>query len=94
MNKLNQATADGEASTLNELDESFRYRQFLGSYIQKQGRMSREEYNEFKDLREVFVRRVLQETDILFVKCNTAGSKAIVDGFQASVIVVDEAGQA
>lgn len=53
---------------------------------------ARERRELFKDLQKTLLNRVLQETDILFVTCNTAGSEAVFEGFKTIVLVIDETG--
>lgn len=40
------------------------------------------------------MRRVLTQINIVFVTCNTAGNETIVNEFKATIVFIDEAGQA
>ena len=80
--------------SLDEFDASFGYKQQLAFFEPKQGRLNMSERKTFDKVREKMDLRVIRDTHALFVSCNNAGSKIVVEGFNPTVVYVDESGQA
>ena len=98
MDKLDEAEIaarqhDGRIPSLEMRDKSFKYRSKLRRYRSRKGKLTREQKNEFTELRKDVVIRVFQETDVVFVTCNNAGSELVALGFSPKTIWIDETGQ-
>ena len=88
------AKANGELPPLEHFHKSSSYLSHLRHYAKQHGALKRDERKKFRQLREDIIERVLKETDILLVTCSTAGSEMVANCFQASIVLMDEAGQA
>ncbi|KAL8762229.1 MAG: hypothetical protein Q9184_001746 [Pyrenodesmia sp. 2 TL-2023] len=63
-------------------------------FARKEGELKSKEMKICLRLREEIASRIIKEQDIILVTLNTAGGEIADIGFDASVIIVDEAGQA
>ena len=63
-----------KTTTIDSLDKSSEYRKAVDNFVNHKGKIDNDDENGFKRLRGVMIKRVLVDTDILFVTCNNAGS--------------------
>ena len=74
-------------------DKTFEYRQVLNTYVEADGKVSKESKKKFETLRIQVILRVFAATDGLFMTCNNGGSELVQLGFSPDVIFIDETGQ-
>ena len=96
--KLDQAeidarVRDGRIPSVQQRDESAKYRDSVKKYIRMNGDVSRQDRLTFETLRMPIVIREMRETHVMFTTCNNAGSEMVQIGFSPSFINIDEAGQ-
>lgn len=84
---------DGRILSMEKRDKTFEYRQTLNTYVDADGKVSKELKKKFETLRLQVVLRVFAATDGLFTTCNNAGSELVQLGFSPGVIFIDETGQ-
>lgn len=74
--------------------KSHEYQHFLAKFQTRGGYLPKKSSDRFAELRKEIIRRVLQATHFFFVTFNNAGSEIVEGGFPATVLLLDEAGQA
>ena len=79
----------------DQFDKSFLYRASNAHYVRNSGKITGKERKQFEEESDRMIKRVLADTNILFVTCSNAGGTLLEDGknFNPSVIVADETGQ-
>ena len=83
---------NGQLPTEESLDRSYNYKRLARLYVQQEGKIAPEDYKEFAGERSLQMIRILQETDVLFITCNSCG-QGLINEFKAEFAVCDEGGQ-
>ncbi|KAL9601437.1 MAG: hypothetical protein Q9219_002503 [cf. Caloplaca sp. 3 TL-2023] len=84
-------TEHDKLPSIRERNRSQSYEEWFAYFLQKEGRLNREESKYFLSARQEMERRVFKEIDVLIVSLNNSG---VVEAFDPSILIVDEGGQA
>ncbi|KAL9004152.1 MAG: hypothetical protein Q9188_003022 [Gyalolechia gomerana] len=84
----------GDLATVEDRCISHPYTQWQEHFIRREGRLNKEETEIWLKVRGEMMARVLKDIDILCVTLNNASHEFSDLGFEASLLAVDEAGQA
>ncbi|KAI4190034.1 MAG: hypothetical protein L6R41_001053 [Letrouitia leprolyta] len=87
-------TEHGDLATVQDRCASFPYTEWHNYFVQREGRLNKEQSLVWLGVRTEMLRRVFKSITQLGVTLNNAGHEFLELGFDASVLIVDEAGQA
>lgn len=87
-------TERDDLKTVAERNPSHSYIQWYNYFLAKEGKLDTNARKHFLSARQEIEERVIHDIDVLVVTLNNAGSDFADLGFNPSVIIIDEAGQA
>ena len=97
---FDEAVRKGELPSMEKLDLSYKFRQVQKRFLESSDRedevqypISLEERKAYRQLWVIKMQEVLASIDVLLTTCNNAASELFDQGFQAEVMMFDEAGQ-
>ena len=90
--EFGKLVSEEEIPSIDSLDPSSAYSELVEMYIENEGRIGKEKRKAFAEQRTLMLIEILEETDILFINCNSCAQTG-VDMFKAEIVVIDEGGQ-
>ena len=80
--------------SVDQYDKSFEYKRHIQYFKARQGRLDFRERRAFDRIWYAQEIRVIRASDGIFVSLNNSGRKIMKEGFDPSVLIIDEGGQA